>query len=96
METSHALEETVRRIVLMEIYFDALCAAVERVPYTLREDGPLREMLRGLLNYYENGQWRVDYEMDERGELPGDLKRGVLSEDGVYDLLSEIQRVAEI
>ena len=26
---------------------------------------------------------------DEAGLLPPDLKRGVLSEDGVYDLLSE-------
>ena len=40
--------------------------------------------------YYENGLWLQDYEADERGELPADLKRGVLSQDALYDLLSEI------
>lgn len=43
---------------------------------------------RTLLNaYYTSGQWRDDYEADERGELPPDLKRGVLSQDALYDLL---------
>ena len=27
--------------------------------------------------------------MDERGEIPAYVKRGVLSEDGQYDLLEE-------
>ena len=39
--------------------------------------------------YYTSGLWRDDYEADERGELPPDLKRGVLSQDGLYDLLEE-------
>ena len=30
-----------------------------------------------------------DYEDDEAGKLPSDLKRGVLSEDLVYDLIRE-------
>ena len=33
-----------------------------------------------------------DYQMDERGELPKGLKRGVLSEDGVYHLLTELEQ----
>ena len=37
--------------------------------------------------YYTSGEWREDYEADERGELPPDLKRGVLSQDALYDLL---------
>ncbi len=28
-----------------------------------------------------------DFEADEAGKLPSDLKRGVLSEDAVYDLI---------
>ena len=42
-----------------------------------------------LLQYYLGGQWLRDYEADERGELPEGLKRGVLSEDGVWNLLNE-------
>ena len=40
-----------------------------------------------LVEYYESGQWLRDYEADERGELPRDLKRGVLSQDGLWNLL---------
>ena len=40
-----------------------------------------------LEDYYESGQWLNDYEADERGELPRDLKRGVLSQDGLWELL---------
>jgi len=36
----------------------------------------------------DSGQWLADYELDEAGGLPPDLKRGVLSEDGLYNLLS--------
>ena len=45
------------------------------------------ETLRRLDAYYTSGEWREDFEADERGELPPDLKRGVLSEDALYDLL---------
>lgn len=44
-----------------------------------------------LKEYYESGLWLSDYEADERGELPADLKRGVLSQDGLYNLLNDIE-----
>ena len=34
-----------------------------------------------------------DYELDESGLLPKELKRGVLSEDAVYDLLEEAEEL---
>ena len=45
--------------------------------------------LAALGQYYTSGEWREDYEADERGEFPPDLKRGVLSQDALYDLLTE-------
>ena len=50
---------------------------------------PDREKLRLLEAYYTSGEWREDYEADERGEFPPDLKRGVLSQDALYDLLDD-------
>ena len=47
------------------------------------------EKLRLLDGYYTSGEWREDYEADERGELPPDLKRGVLSQDALYNLLEK-------
>lgn len=48
---------------------------------------PDPEKLAALDAYYTSGEWREDYEADERGELPPYLKRGVLSQDALYDLL---------
>lgn len=51
--------------------------------------------LSALESYYTSPAWRTDFEADEVGLLPSDLKRGVLSEDGIYNLLEEYKRVAE-
>ena len=67
--------DTIRRIEYMESLYD-LALVTGQVPRELRE-------------YYENGQWLLDYEADERGELPATLKRGVLSQDGLWDLLNK-------
>ena len=40
-----------------------------------------------LEEYYTSQQWKDDFAMDEAGEFPDKLKRGVLSEDGIYNLL---------
>ena len=62
---------------------------VERYERLFDEAAATRDpqKLRLLEAYYTSGQWREDYEADERGELPPDLKRGVLSQDALYDLL---------
>ncbi|MCR5844475.1 MAG: DUF4298 domain-containing protein [Oscillospiraceae bacterium] len=52
---------------------------------------PDPEKLRLLDAYYTSGEWREDYEADENGELPPDLKRGVLSQDALYDLLESVK-----
>ena len=51
-------------------------------------DGAL-EKLKEVSDYYGSVQWMRDFEADEAGKLPKDLKRGVLSEDAVYDLICE-------
>jgi hypothetical protein len=57
--------------------------AVPYAPETVRAD------IRALEAYYGSDAWMKDYEADEQGKLPDDLKRGVLSEDAVYDLITE-------
>lgn len=42
-----------------------------------------------LKEYEGSGLWLKDYEADERGELPRDLKRGVLSQDGLDEVFEE-------
>ena len=40
-----------------------------------------------LDNYLQSKEWIQDFESDENNELPKDLKRGVLGEDYLYDLI---------
>lgn len=51
----------------------------------------MEECYDALREYMDSGLWLMDYEADERGELPQDLKRGVLSQDGLYNLLQDIE-----
>ena len=92
MLSQEKLQETIERITLMEFYFDTIQKALEINPDFLKKEAPAGIMLQELTEYYENGQWMADYEADEAGLLPHDLKRGVLSEDGVYNLLFEIEQ----
>ncbi|MBO7473157.1 MAG: DUF4298 domain-containing protein [Ruminococcus sp.] len=51
------------------------------------------ELVRQLSDYYGSAAWKRDFAADEAGLLPGTLKRGVLSEDGIYDLLEEFEQL---
>ena len=41
-----------------------------------------------ILAAYLDGEWRADYEADEQGLIPRCMKRGVLSQDGLYNLVT--------
>ena len=84
------IHERIDRIVQMEQYLDTLKRAFFEDPASLSDDKELYEMLHALIRYYNGPEWMEDFECDERGELPLDLKRGVLSEDEMYDFLAEI------
>ena len=73
-----SLEE---RVSFYEGLFDEVSAAKDT------STGDIKQKLRILDDYYTSGQWLKDYEADEKGLLPETLKRGVLSQDTLYDLL---------
>ena len=89
---SEAAEQAVNRIQQMEGYLDELTEVMQDSLNRLLQDIDMQKKLKILTDYYENGQWLKDFERDEKGELPKDLKRGVLSEDAVYNLLFEIEQ----
>ena len=51
----------------------------------------VRKDLATLAQYQESKLWQEDYEADERGEIPQDIKRGVLSQDALYDLFDSVR-----
>lgn len=79
-------EAVIRRVAEMEERFDRLLERQNRGE--VRKDDP---DLAILTDYCESGLWLADYTLDEQGLLPQDLKRGVLSQDGLWDLLEEIE-----
>lgn len=85
------IHEAIDRIEQMELYFDMLQKAVDEDPAAIKEDAFLKGILQILTQYYESGQWLQDYELDEKGILPRRLKRGVLSQDAVYNFLDRIK-----
>ena len=83
-------DERLLRIIKMERYFDELLAENLRTRGLYSASKTLQDKLNELKSYYQNGLWLEDYESDERGELPRGLKRGVLSQDALYNFLSDI------
>ena len=81
--------ERSKRIRDMEAALDISKAAVDKLAEAMDAYEAVQDRYNALLDYYSNGQWRSDFEADEEGLLPDSLKRGVLSEDAVYDLITE-------
>ena len=85
------LEDVITRVRQMESYLDLVLKAMENTPESVTENEEVKDALHKLADYYEKGQWLQDYEIDELGMLPKDLKRGVLAEDTLYDLLDKLE-----
>ena len=90
---SNDMQNTVNRIKKMEQYLDDIIEARKQCDASILENPVLYEKIQTLIRYYEGGQWLKDYECDERGEFPEDLKRGVLAEDTLWNLLQEVEEV---
>ena len=80
----------IARIRHFEELLDRLSEAVKTYENAAGALEGLRSEIDELAAYYGGALWRRDFEDDEAGLLPKDLKRGVLSEDAVYDLLGKI------
>ena len=77
----------IERIEYMERLFDFVIDARKEQPIDPEKSARIQEALRILAEYYTSDEWKQDFADDEAGLLPKDLKRGVLSEDGIWNLL---------
>lgn len=74
--------EQIDRIMQMEQAYDRACTAFVQGKYDFPE-------FKALRHYLDSGEWLEDYEADEAGMIPVELKRGVLAQDALYDLITE-------
>ena len=80
--------EQIERIRRMEDVLQRAKAACRALDEALDGYEALRSEVDALGKYYGSELWFYDFDCDRAGLLPGDLPRGVLSEDEAYDLLS--------
>ena len=80
-------ESRVDRIRKMETILDDANRTLDEFERVYRQYSDMQKKIKKLEEYYTSGKWIRDYEADESGKLPVDLKRGVLSQDAISDLL---------
>ncbi|MBQ3064623.1 MAG: DUF4298 domain-containing protein [Clostridia bacterium] len=85
------LKEQIERVSYMENCYILLLNAYRADPDSIFEDLCLRYAWNALNDYYKNGQWMEDFLCDERREFPNYLKRGILSEDTLYNFFCDME-----
>lgn len=81
------------RIERYEQMLDRAERAVRQAEAARKACEGVRGDLAELERYYTGPEWKADYEADEAGLLPADLKRGVLSQDGIDSLLERARQI---
>ena len=81
--------ETIERIRHYEQLLDRVTPVLKDLKDALDRFDGVQEAVQELSAYYGSEEWHADLAEDEAGRLPADLKRGVLSEDGIYDVLND-------
>jgi hypothetical protein len=80
----------IERVKEMEGYLNECAAVTAGLTEQLDRTDAVREDMIRLFSYYGSEAW---YE-DREGDLPADIPAGVLSEDAVYDRITEIRDAA--
>ena len=85
----------IERIEHMEQNMERVMHAVRVLDDALNEYEAAQEALHELESYYGSDTWKQDFADDEQGKLPQNLKRGVLSEDAIWNLLEDSRNLKE-
>jgi len=91
-------KQQIARIRRMERNLNTATVAVKRLSAALDKWETVQDAIAALAaldEYYGSDLWRQDFADDEAGRLPANLKRGVLSEDGIWNLLTDARALAD-
>ena len=81
------------RISSMEQHMERASSAIINFSAALDKYIEAQQSIAALSDYYGSDEWKQDYADDEAARLPAGLKRGVLSEDGIWNLLSDAKEL---
>jgi len=80
-------ENVPQHIFVMESILEKATQKMDALEKTIEEYEAFQAEIRKLEEYYTSPQWKADFVADEAGQYPDKLKRGVLSEDGIWNML---------
>ncbi len=86
--------DRIERIVAAENALNEARSATEQLQEAVAAQAVALDALRLVAQYYGSQEWYDDRKADERGKIPADVQRGVLSEDGPYDVLVDAREAA--
>lgn len=82
-------------IARMESILDNAMQKMDNLEKAIEEFKAYQPEIQKLEAYYTSPQWMADFEADEVGQFPDKLKRGVLSEDGIWNMLERNRMLLE-
>ena len=83
------------RIERMEQNLERVTNALRVLNDALDEYEAAQDALQELDTYYGSDTWKQDFSDDEQGKFPNTLKRGVLSEDAIWNILEDYRALKE-
>ena len=85
-------DERIERIKKMEEKLDKVNPKINSFEESLNNLNTVFDDIKCLSEYYKK-EWKEDYEADEQGKIPKDIKRGVLSQDTLFNLLGKLNEM---
>jgi hypothetical protein len=85
----------IERINKNEERFDRILKSVKELEEALNNFGKIGKDLSLLKKYYGSKNWFKDKEAYESNKMPK-VKAGVLSEDGIWNMLSDIDELVDL
>ena len=93
-------ETRVERITRYETMLNEVTEVLRKAEQAIDEYEAIRPKIIALEQYYTSAAWKRDFSASEKGQLPEDLPCGVLSEDGISDVLDDdlelMKRIREL
>ena len=88
-------ENVPQHIYAMESILDKAIQKMDALEKKIEEYEAFQSEIQKLEAYYTSQQWKDDLAMDEAGKFPEKLKRGVLSQDGIWNMLERNKELLE-
>lgn len=79
--------DQIERIKTMEEHLNKASQAVRALSDALDLYAEAMESIETIDDYLVSDEWQQDFDDSEAGRLPKDLKCGVLSEDGIWNVI---------